>query len=86
MTFRNRTPSVYVGYALYFYFSGLSLRRTTMKDYQIALSNENTFQSEIGFRNINQGKYYQRLCRLNQSIYMRHGHNSNNLLIYYTIT
>jgi len=28
MTFRNRTPSVYVGYDLYFYFSGLSLRRT----------------------------------------------------------
>jgi len=64
MTFRNRTPSVYVGYALYFYFSGLSLRRTTMKDYQIALSNENTFQSEIGFRNINQGKYYQKERRL----------------------
>lgn len=29
MTFRNRTPSVYIGYALYFYFSGLSLRRTS---------------------------------------------------------
>ncbi len=28
MTLRNRTPSLYVGYALYFYFSGLSLRRT----------------------------------------------------------
>ncbi len=25
---RNRTPSKYVGYALYFYFSGLSLRKT----------------------------------------------------------
>jgi len=25
---RNRTPPKYVGYALYFYFSGLSLRRT----------------------------------------------------------
>jgi len=25
---RNRTPSEYVGYSLYFYFSGLSLRRT----------------------------------------------------------
>lgn len=28
MVNRNRTPSKYVGYALYFYFSGLSLRRT----------------------------------------------------------
>jgi putative transposase len=26
---RNRTPSVYIGYALYFYFSGLSLRRAS---------------------------------------------------------
>jgi putative transposase len=26
---RNRTPSEYIGYALYFYFSGLSLRRTS---------------------------------------------------------
>ena len=25
---RNRTPSEYIGYSLYFYFSGLSLRRT----------------------------------------------------------
>ena len=29
MTFRNRTPSVYVGYTLYFYFSGLFLRRAS---------------------------------------------------------
>jgi putative transposase len=29
MISRNRTPSVYIGYALYFYFSGLSLRRTS---------------------------------------------------------
>ena len=28
MNSRNKTPSVYIGYALYFYFSGLSLRRT----------------------------------------------------------
>jgi hypothetical protein len=57
---KQNTFTVYVGYALYFYFSGLSLSRTAMKDYQIALSNEITFQSEIGFRNINQGKYYQK--------------------------
>jgi putative transposase len=25
---RNRTPSEYIGYGLYFYFSGLSLRKT----------------------------------------------------------
>ena len=28
---KNRTPSKYVGYALYFYFSGLSLRRRASK-------------------------------------------------------
>ncbi|MER5175962.1 MAG: hypothetical protein ABJB76_04710, partial [Candidatus Nitrosocosmicus sp.] len=27
MIFRNRTPSEYIGYGLYFYFSGLSLRK-----------------------------------------------------------
>lgn len=26
---RNRTPSMYIGYGLYFYFSGFSLRRTS---------------------------------------------------------
>ena len=29
MNSRNRTPSEYIGYGLYFYFSGLSLRRTS---------------------------------------------------------
>ncbi|HXT83335.1 MAG TPA: hypothetical protein VN704_03230 [Verrucomicrobiae bacterium] len=29
MIFRNRTPSEYIGYALYLYFSGLSLRRAS---------------------------------------------------------
>ena len=29
MNSRNRTPSVYVGYGLYLYFSGLSLRRAS---------------------------------------------------------
>ncbi|MBA3978291.1 MAG: hypothetical protein H0X50_08890 [Nitrosopumilus sp.] len=29
MSSRNRTPSMYIGYGLYFYFSGLSLRRTS---------------------------------------------------------
>ena len=28
MSYRNRTPSEYIGYGLYFYFSGLSLRKT----------------------------------------------------------
>ncbi len=27
MIYRNRTPSEYIGYGLYFYFSGLSLRK-----------------------------------------------------------
>jgi len=37
---------VYAGYALYFYFSGLSLRRKAMKGCcHLALLNETTFQS-----------------------------------------
>ncbi len=30
MIFRNRTPSEYIGYGLYFYFSGHSLRKTAV--------------------------------------------------------
>ena len=41
MISRNRTPSSeYIGYGVYFYFSGLSLRKTEKTDYQIALSKE----------------------------------------------
>ncbi len=31
MTSRNRTPSEYIGYGLYLYFSGLSLRRVSKR-------------------------------------------------------
>jgi hypothetical protein len=52
MNSRNRTPSVYIGYALHFYFSGLSLRRTAaMVDYGLlVLSSEITFPYGSGFK------------------------------------
>ena len=61
MIFRNkRTPSEYIGYALYFYFSGLSLRKAAEIDYQIALSKETMFLSGTdGFKNIILKKYPQ---------------------------
>ena len=60
MIFRNRTPSEYIGYGLYFYFSGLSLRKAAEIDYQIALSKETMFPFGIGFKNIILKKYPQR--------------------------
>jgi hypothetical protein len=49
--FRNsRTPSEYISYGLYFYFSGLSLRKAAADsvDYQqIALSKETIFLLEL---------------------------------------
>jgi hypothetical protein len=48
--FRNsRTPSEYISYGLYFYFSGLSLRKAAADsvDYQIALSKETMFILEL---------------------------------------
>jgi hypothetical protein len=53
--FRNsRTPSKYISYGLYFYFSGLSLRKAAADsvDYQqIALSKETTFLIGTGYKN-----------------------------------
>jgi hypothetical protein len=42
---------VYVDYALYFYFSGLSLRKAADRYYHSALSKETMFQSRMGFKN-----------------------------------
>lgn len=33
MNFRNRTPSEYISYGLYLYFSGLSLRRASERHF-----------------------------------------------------
>jgi hypothetical protein len=55
---RNRTPSEYIGYALYFYFSGLSLRRTSER--LLVLSDEITFLSGTGFKNTSLKGYRQR--------------------------
>jgi hypothetical protein len=60
MNSRNRTPSEYIGYALYFYFSGLSLRKAADRLSSSALSKETImFQSGIGFRNTDQRNYLQ---------------------------
>jgi hypothetical protein len=50
---RNRTPSVYVGYGLYFYFSGLSLRGTS-KYCPHDLLNETAYLSGTGYKSITQ--------------------------------
>ncbi|MER5175474.1 MAG: hypothetical protein ABJB76_09090 [Candidatus Nitrosocosmicus sp.] len=63
MISRNRTPSEYIGYGLYLYFSGLSLRKAALIDYQIALSKEIMFLSGTGFKNIILKKYLQRKRR-----------------------
>ena len=49
MNTRNRTPSEYIGYGLYLYFSGLSLRRTAERLF--GLLNETTFPFGSGFKN-----------------------------------
>jgi hypothetical protein len=59
MNSRNRKPSEYIGYALYFYFSGLSLRKASDRLSSSALSKETMFQSGIGFRNTDQRNYLQ---------------------------
>jgi hypothetical protein len=48
---RNRTLSVHVGYGLYFYFSGLSLRGTS-KYCPHDLSNETAYLSGTGYKSI----------------------------------
>jgi hypothetical protein len=56
--FRNsRTPSEYISYGLYFYFSGLSLRKAAADsvDYQIALSKETMFILELDSKLIPNG-------------------------------
>jgi hypothetical protein len=61
---------VYVGYALYFYFSGLSLRKAAMKDCcHLALLNETTFQfGTDGFKNTNQERHYQKAKKINEFV------------------
>jgi len=60
---RNRTPSKYVGYALYFfYFSGLLLRQTAAEGLSsCVLSKEITFPyGTDGFKSSNDKGFYQR--------------------------
>ena len=47
---KQRTPSKYISYGLYFYFSGLSLRKVADRLSLIALSKEIMFPYGIGFK------------------------------------
>ncbi|MER5175282.1 MAG: hypothetical protein ABJB76_09140 [Candidatus Nitrosocosmicus sp.] len=47
---RNRTPSEYICYALYFCFSNLSLRKAAMIDNHFALSNEPCFYLKLDIK------------------------------------
>jgi hypothetical protein len=58
---RNRTPLKYVGHALYIYFLGLSLRKTSARLLSSVLSKEIMFLYGIGFRNTGQRNYYLQL-------------------------
>ncbi len=62
MNIRNGTPSVYIGYALYFYFFGLSLDEH-LKDYHLVLSNETIFllrKNGTGYKSKNLKGYPQK--------------------------
>ncbi|WP_154670565.1 hypothetical protein [Candidatus Nitrosocosmicus sp. SS] len=51
MLTRNRTPSKYIGYGLYLYFSGLSLKKASERLSQIYKRNHVFFaKSGIGFK------------------------------------
>ena len=55
MISRNRTPSLYICYAMYLFFFGLSLENL-LTDYHPVLSNEIMFLYGIGFRGTNPKK------------------------------
>jgi len=65
--FRNRIPSGYIGYAIYPYFSELSLRGQ-LAGYLIALSKEIMFLSETGYKSTNLKKYPKRKRKLEKVI------------------
>ena len=59
MNTRNRTSSEYIGYGLYFYFSGLSLRKTSERLSSCFIKREIMYfnQSGIGYKSINPKRY-----------------------------
>ena len=50
MNTRNRTSSEYIGYGLYFYFSGLSLRKTSERLSSCFIKRNQYNQSGIGYK------------------------------------
>jgi hypothetical protein len=59
--FRNRrTPSKYIGYALYLYFYGLSLRRTATERLSSSFLKEIMYQSGIGYKSTSNINHIQR--------------------------
>jgi putative transposase len=52
MNTRNRTPSQHIGYGLYFYFSGFSLRKTSERLSSCFIKREKSCinQSGIGYK------------------------------------
>lgn len=67
---RIRTHSKYISYALYLYFSGLSLRRTTAESLSLEFIKRNHFPyGTDGFKSINFNGYRQR--KENQRIHNR---------------
>ena len=61
MISRNRTPSLYIGHALYiFIFSGLSLRKSADRLSSSVLSKEIMFLYGLGFKGTFQKRYHQR--------------------------
>ena len=71
---RNRTPSMYIGYGLYFYFSGLSLGRTsqTLSSHFIK-RNHFLYKSGTGYKSTSPKGYRQRKISLRSlSLLTRH--------------
>ena len=61
MISRNRTPSLYIGHALYiFIFSDLSLRKSADRLSPSVLSKEIMFLYGLGFKGTIQKRYHQR--------------------------
>ena len=57
---RNRTPSEYIGYGLYLYFLGLSLRNVAKAMFRVTYrSREAMLQSGNGFKNFVLERYHQ---------------------------
>ena len=71
MIIRNRTPSKYVYYGLYLYFSGLVLKEILRKIIS-DVSNEIMFQSGTGFKSIILERYQSKEKESQNILLMKH--------------